>query len=237
MLQGGYASVLGAGSRDEFRGEVVRFARALGFNTVSAMAVVDQGVGRSDFVLIDNTPDGYSEAFHDVSSMRRDPVMQHCRRHTVPIVWNQDTYTAQGLGELWEEQARFGYCTGIAMALHLPQGRHFALGVERDKPLPSDRGELTRIVADLQLFAVHAQDAAMRVLSPEPDPAERPNLTPRELEALRWTMEGKTAWEVGAILGITERTAVLHVTNAMRKLQCSSKHQAVLKALRLGLIQ
>jgi DNA-binding CsgD family transcriptional regulator len=56
------------------------------------------------------------------------------------------------------------------------------------------------------------------------------------LEALRWTMDGKTAWEVGNILGITERTAVLHVSNAMHKLGCSTKHQAVLKALRLGLI-
>jgi DNA-binding CsgD family transcriptional regulator len=65
---------------------------------------------------------------------------------------------------------------------------------------------------------------------------DAPALTPRELEALRWTMEGKTAWEVGAILGISERTAVLHVNNAMHKLGCTSKHQAVLKALRLGLI-
>jgi len=49
-------------------------------------------------------------------------------------------------------------------------------------------------------------------------------------------MDGKTAWEVGAILGISERTAVLHVNNAMHKLACVNKHQAVLKALRLGLI-
>ena len=40
------------------------------------------------------------------------------------------------------------------------------LGVDRDRPLPSDRHELTRVVADLQLFAVHALDAAMRVLVP-----------------------------------------------------------------------
>ena len=37
-------------------------------------------------------------------------------------------------------------------------------------------------------------------------------------------------------LGISERTAVLHVNNAMHKLGCINKHQAVLKALRLGLI-
>jgi DNA-binding CsgD family transcriptional regulator len=50
-------------------------------------------------------------------------------------------------------------------------------------------------------------------------------------------MDGKTAWEVGSILGITERTAVLHLSNAMRKLGCVNKHQAVLKALRLGLVR
>jgi DNA-binding CsgD family transcriptional regulator len=140
------------------------------------------------------------------------------------------------MGELWEEQAQFGYSTGIAMALHMPEGRHFVLGVDRDKPLPSDAGELQRVVADLQLFAVHAQEAALRLLLPEPMQPEKPALTPRELEALHWTMEGKTAWEVGAILGISERTAVLHVNNAMHKLGCVSKHAAVLKALRLGLI-
>ena len=38
-------------------------------------------------------------------------------------------------------------------------------------------------------------------------------------------------------LGITERTAVLHLNNGMHKLDCANKHQAVLKALRLGLIR
>lgn len=236
MLQGIFTSVLQVGSRDEFLTEVVRFSQRLGFNTVSAMAVVDHSAGRSDFVAVDNAPTGYAEAINDAPSMRRDPVMQHCRRHAVPIVWDQNTYISQGLGELWEEQARFGYCTGIAMALHLPEGRHFALGVERDQALPRDGGELSRVVADLQLFAVHALEAAMRVLSPVALPLRTPALTPRELEALHWTMEGKTAWELGAILGISERTAVLHVNNAMHKLECTSKHQAVLKALRLGLI-
>lgn len=236
MLQELYASVLQAGSQDEFLSEVVRFSRELGFNTVSAMAVVDRAVGRSEFLALANAPPGYAEALNDVPSMRRDPVMQHCRHHAVPIVWDQRTYTSQGLGELWEEQARFGYRTGIAMALHLPEGRHFALGVERDQALPRDNAEVARVVADLQLFAVHALESAMRVLEPFTQGEERPSLTPRELEAMRWTMEGKTAWEVGAILGISERTAVLHVNNATHKLGCTSKHQAVLKALRLGLI-
>lgn len=236
MLQGGYASVLQSRSRDDFREEIVRFANELGFNTVSAMVVIDRTVGNSEFIIVDNTPQAYVDAFSNLSAARRDPVMQHCRRQSVPIVWDQATYVAQGLGELWEEQARFGYRTGVAVALHLPEGRHFFLGVDRPNQLPGRSDELTRLVADLQLFAVCSLDAAMRVLVPQEAQPERPALTPRELEVLRWTMDGKTAWEVGAILGITERTAVLHATNAMRKLGCVNKHQAVLKALRLGLI-
>jgi DNA-binding CsgD family transcriptional regulator len=237
MLQGGYLSVLQAQNRDEFREEVVRFTRSLGFETVTAMAVVDHGIARSDFVVVDNAPQAFLGAYHNSSSYLRDPVMQHCKRQSLPIIWDQATYTAQGQGDLWEEQARFGYQTGIAMALHLPEGRHFLLGVDRDRALPNDRGELTRVVADLQLFAVHALDAAMRVLVPTDSPQDLPSLTPRELEALRWTMDGKTAWEVGSILGVTERTAVLHLNNAMHKLGCVNKHQAVLKALRLGMLR
>jgi DNA-binding CsgD family transcriptional regulator len=236
MLPGGYSSVMQARNRDEFRDEVVRFTQKLGFETVSAITVIDHGLGKSEFINVDNTPAEFTDTYTSASLQRQDPVMQHCKRQTVPIIWNQETYVAKGAGDLWEHQAEFGYCTGIAMALHMPDGKHFQLGVDREQPLPVDPGELQRLVADLQLFAVHAQDAAMRILLPEALQPERPALTPREIEALSWTMEGKTAWEVGAVLGISERTAVLHVNNAMHKLGCVSKHQAVLKALRLGLI-
>lgn len=236
MLPGGYTAVLQARNREEFRDEVIRFTQQLGFETVSAVTMIDHGRGRYELITVDNTPTNYVEPYSDKGSGRRDPVLQHCKRQTVPIIWNQDTYVANGVGDLWEQQAQYGYRTGIAMALHLPEGKHFLLGVDRDQPLPSDPNELQRLVADLQLFAVHAQESAMRLLVPLELQPERPALTPRELEALRWTMAGKTAWEVGAVLGISERTAVLHINNAMHKLKCVNKHQAVLKALRLGLI-
>jgi DNA-binding CsgD family transcriptional regulator len=237
MLQGGFTEVLSSRDRDEFRGEIVAFTRRLGFQTVSATVVIDHMLGEAEFITVDNTPNAYKEHFQNFENGRRDPVMQHCKRQSVPIVWNQATYVHQGLGEKWEEQARFGYSNGIALALHMPEGRHFFLGVERDQPVTTNPGELTRVVADLQLFAVHAQDAALRILTPASIEPGAPALTPRELETLRWTMEGKTAWEVGNVLGITERTAALHVNNATHKLGCANKHQAVLKAIRLGLIR
>lgn len=239
MLQGGYQSVLEARSREEFRGEVIRFAQGLGFDTVSATAVQDQTLGSAHFEGVDNIPQSFLDRFEDMAIWHVDPVAQHCKRSSVPIVWDQATYVKSGLSTQWEEQAAYGFSTGIAVALHMPEGRHFVIGVDKSSSLPGDSSALTRVVADLQLFAVHAQEAAWRLLMPShfSSPSLTAHLTPRELECLRWTMEGKTAWEVGTILSISERTAVLHINNAMRKLDCSSKHQAVLKALRLGLIR
>ena len=237
MLQGGFTAVLEARNREEFQDEVVAFTRRLGFETVSATVVIDHLLGEAEFITVDNTPRAYKEFFQNRDQWRRDPVMQHCKRQSMPIIWDQGTYLRTGLGDKWEEQARFGFANGIALALHMPEGRHFFLGVDRDQPVSPDPAELTRVVADLQLFAVHAQDAALRILTPAPSDPDAPALTPRELETLRWTMAGKTAWEVGNVLGITERTAALHANNATHKLGCVNKHQAVLKALRLGLIR
>jgi DNA-binding CsgD family transcriptional regulator len=237
MLQGGFSEVLKSRDRDEFQGELIAFTRRLGFETVSATLVLDHMLGEAEFITIDNTPRAYKDSFKSRQNGRRDPVMQHCKRQSVPIIWDQSTYVSRGLGDKWEEQASFGISNGVALALHLPEGRHFFIGVERDQPVPTDPTELTRVVADLQLFAVHAQDAAVRILLPSLADPTLPSLTPRELEALRWTMEGKTAWEVGDLLGIAERTAALHVNNATHKLGCVNKHQAVLKALRMGLLR
>ena len=237
MLQGDYQSVLEATNLDQFRSVVIRFAQQLGFDKVSAMVAVDHVGSPPEFVAVHNAPLAYLQTYDDLSVSKRDPIAQHCKRNTVPIIWDQHTYLKNNVVEQWEHQAQFGYRSGIAMALHLPEGRHFLLGVDRDQALPTDGGELTRIVADLQLFAVHAQDTALRVLVSEAARPELPALTPRELEILRLTMDGNVTHEISTLLGIGDRTTVFHIQNAMLKLNCNSKHVAVVKALRLGLIQ
>ncbi|MEP6503068.1 MAG: autoinducer binding domain-containing protein [Betaproteobacteria bacterium] len=236
MLQGPFLSVLEARTVDDFRQQVIRFSQSLGFGTISAMAVVDHSLTHTEFHTVDNTPAAFSNAYHDKRIAVLDPVMQHTKHSSIPIVWNQDIYVQEGKGELWEHQAQFGYLPGIALALHFPGGLHFGLGVDTDRDMPSRSKTLTRLVADLQLFAVHVQEAAFRIFAPPAiDADNRPLLTPREVEALRWTMDGKTAAEVGEALRISERTAVFHLQNAVKKLGCVGKHQAVLKAIRMRL--
>jgi DNA-binding CsgD family transcriptional regulator len=62
-------------------------------------------------------------------------------------------------------------------------------------------------------------------------------LTQKETECLSWCKEGKTNWEIGEILSISEKTVEFHLSNTIRKLGVSNRITAVVKALQLGLIK
>ena len=56
-------------------------------------------------------------------------------------------------------------------------------------------------------------------------------LTDREAEVLYWVMQGKTNWEVGTILTISEKTAARHLENIFAKLHVENRTGAVRVAL------
>ncbi|MES2263779.1 MAG: helix-turn-helix transcriptional regulator [Pseudomonadota bacterium] len=62
-------------------------------------------------------------------------------------------------------------------------------------------------------------------------------LTSRECETLYWLKEGKTNWEISAILSISERTAKFHVANVLDKLGASTRGHAVALAFAQNLIR
>lgn len=62
-------------------------------------------------------------------------------------------------------------------------------------------------------------------------------LSPKEFECLNWVMEGKSSWEIGVILGCQEATVNFHIANVMGKLHVSTRMQAIIKSLRMGLIK
>lgn len=61
-------------------------------------------------------------------------------------------------------------------------------------------------------------------------------LSCREKDCLLWTAQGKSSWDISKILKISENTVNFHIKNAMRKLATTSRTVAVVKAIRLNLI-
>lgn len=63
-----------------------------------------------------------------------------------------------------------------------------------------------------------------------------PHLTNRETEITKWLSHGKTAIEVGMILGISYITVNTHISSARAKLDAVSTTHLVAKAMRRGII-
>lgn len=68
------------------------------------------------------------------------------------------------------------------------------------------------------------------------DTSESMLISARELDCLKWTAAGKTAWEASKILGISERTVRFHLNAAREKLNCATTTHAVAKAVASQLI-
>ena len=195
--------------------------------------------------------DGKSQTFKDLrgkvvivhfwsdrcpAEVHADPVMKKLKRLSVPFIYDRQLYKESGADDVWEEQAMWGFSTGVAVGLHLPQDRHFLLGVDRTDALPEDDSRLTQLLAQLQLLAVHAQDAALRLMAAQPSQASDVRLTPRETEIMRMTMTGMTAIAIAEKLSISSTAVQFHLVNVRKKFNTNSKHQAVLRALALGLL-
>jgi DNA-binding CsgD family transcriptional regulator len=67
-------------------------------------------------------------------------------------------------------------------------------------------------------------------------PSKRIELSKREQQALIWAARGRTASEIGEIMGVSYATARSHIEGARRKLDCKNVTHAVATALAIGLI-
>lgn len=222
-----------AADSDSFQRQLIELAAEMEFGLVTGLVVTEMPGAPTQVVRLGNTPTAFLDSFKDTADSARDPVFQRLKTLSVPVIYDQSLYVRENAGDLWEEQASFGYRTGISVALHLPSHRHFLLGLDRDKALPKSEVKLMRMLGDLQLLVVHAQETALRLFG---KPQTNVILSPKEQLILRMTMQGKSAKVIGAEIHSAEATINFHLQNARVKLGVTSKHQAVLKAQSLGLI-
>ena len=67
-------------------------------------------------------------------------------------------------------------------------------------------------------------------------PSKKIELSSREHQALTWAARGRTASEIGDIMGVSYATARSHLEGARRRLDCQNVTHAVASALAIGVI-
>jgi DNA-binding CsgD family transcriptional regulator len=98
----------------------------------------------------------------------------------------------------------------------------------------SSREQQSALLRELRILANYFHGHILRINGV--DSEEDLLISARELDCLKWTAAGKTAWEASVILGITERTVRFHLNTAREKLKCATTTQAVAKAVANQLI-
>jgi DNA-binding CsgD family transcriptional regulator len=125
---------------------------------------------------------------------------------------------------------------GLIITLSLPErcGETAVFGITADRQRSEWREQHTTIIRECRILANYFHSHVLRINGYD---SERELLiSARELDCLKWTAAGKTAWEASVILGITERTVRFHLNAAREKLNCATTTQAVAKAVANRLI-
>jgi DNA-binding CsgD family transcriptional regulator len=187
-----------------------------------------------------NYPEAWVRHYFDVDYLRIDPIIRHCHDRSTPLPWHTAMAPAGRVMDpqmlrirtLFGEAGDFGLREGVSVPLHGP-GTCWGLMSFASRHLAAPEFDLMQ--AELHMLAHFVHEAARRFAYSKA-PTDPPALTKRERECLSWAAEGKTSWEIGQLLNISERTAIFHLQNTMQKLGVSGRQAAIARAVALGLI-
>lgn len=164
-----------------------------------------------------------------------DPVFRAASHSPGTQIWRQTYRSATSKDELdFIETARgFGLGDGITTSSVDP-----TCGLATFYSFAGGEGVDAERYAQLVHYLGHHLHLALlrtaRKNAPSTDKCVK-ELSPREVTILNWIKNGKTNWEVGQILGVTERTVRFHLASIFSKLDVTSRSQAVAAAMEHGL--
>lgn len=204
----------------------------LGFEYCSYVMRIPFPIGSPQVSWSSTYPRRWLDHYFSHDYLEIDPLLQRVARDPSPVVWSDESLPGQR--GFWEEARAHGIRHGWALST---QGMHGTAGMlslaRSQQPVTESELALTEMKLVWLSHLVHGLVSTAGPGGPQPLEQE---LTLREREVLRWTAAGKTADEVGSILGISGRTVTFHISSSLAKLNAVNKTQAVAKALLLELI-
>ena len=213
-------------------------ARGLGFDHVLFAVMPRPKANPADVYLRSNYPGRWRDHYDRNNLRSADPTVEYCFRSNAPFVWVPQSFRTPEQQALYEEASAFGLKVGVTLPIRGVDGEVGMLTCVRDEiPGPAFLNDLNRSLGGLSLLRDVAFDSLHQHVHAAATPAEdAPVLTAREMDCLRWMCAGKTAWEIGRILAISEAGVNFHIANLRNKFGVSRRNDVVIKAIRLGLI-
>lgn len=175
-----------------------------------------------------------------------DPVLLQTPRRAEPLLWDRIAKSealSRKQRRVMTESREAGLLDGVSIPLHGPLGETYVISLARDgrhtrESSLAQPGSLAGMIdlAKLRLLSFQFLLAYSRALGARSGEPAALHLTDRERECLTWIARGKSAWAAATILGVSPHTVNFHLKRCMAKLGVTNRVQAVVAAVRLGLI-
>jgi DNA-binding CsgD family transcriptional regulator len=222
------------GTVQKLRELLTAFSAQFRLDNFFFLAVCPPALGQFETTIVSNLPTEWCSLYKQQQLVELDPTARHCRLRITPSLWWRESEPAGSVqakeNAIFIQQARReGLCSGVSFPIHGARGVWGMLNLSSRDGLPQSRERLEWCMPYGQIVGGYLLEAAIRISAPHDTHLYR-QLTKREEECLTWCSEGKTSWEIAKILGISERTVFFHVQNASRKLNASTRTQAVRRA-------
>lgn len=177
--------------------------------------------------------DGWLEETVRQPVLGQDPLVRHGSKDMRPFAWDMNAVDSTRMP--WSDAVGQGFRHGWAHASRDIRGGigMLLIGSRDDNDTVASSLVIQMQIAWLaqQCHARLADDFFRKHI-----PEAHVTLTKREREILSWTADGKTAYEIGCILKLTESTVIFHLGKVVRKFGAVNKTQAAVKAASLGML-
>jgi LuxR family quorum sensing-dependent transcriptional regulator len=216
---------------------LISYAARFGLTALFAGWVPGLDIAARDIpskILFQKFPTEWAARYNERNYVFRDPIVQRLQSDRNLFRW-ADAYnschSSYDVNLIRGEASEFGLADGLVVPIQSVDGAHaaFSFGGERLEISEKDAAALA--------FVTNFAAGHLLTIVSRRTLGRQSRLTPREIDCLLWSAEGKTDWEISKILGISRPTVLKHMASARQKLGAMNKAHAVAMAMRSKLVR
>jgi LuxR family quorum-sensing transcriptional regulator LasR len=234
-----FAALLCVGNIEEWRKQIFQIAIDSGFQQTRVAILPDPKAPIEAEHAFQHS--NYSHDWLDKYAADKmhyfDPTFSHCLCKSTPQIWSPELFSSGKQLEMYEEACGYRIRSGVTLPIHGAGGELGIVCFVNDaRPDFKFQKYAIQHIPMLSCLRDYILESSLKFIKKSKQRDTDISLTRRELECLKWGSKGKTSWEIGSLLNCSEATVNFHFGNIRRKFKTNSRQQAVVKAIRLGLI-
>lgn len=226
-----------ANDADAIIHDLSKVSKSFGLDCFAISGIPLPGEKIDRYVLLSAWPEGWFERYVAEDYVHIDPVIYQSKISDGAFVWSEELGgkpIRREAKKLMNEASEFRMLDGYSVPLHMPGALQaiVTFGAEKIDLSAEAKGIL-------HIVAIYAHNRLRALLEQQSGAGKKdvPYITQHERDVIRWCAEGKTNWEIGQILGRSEKTVQHELHNAQRKMNCVNRAQLIAEAIRIGLIR